>query len=225
VNGRDTGETAGAVKAKDGLPAWIAPERAAVLVIDMQTDFASEKGALGGLVDLSAVGPALLAAERLTEAARAAGAPVVFIGLETQPETDSPAWRERMRRMGGDADAESGLCRKDSPGAAFVGPKPLAHEVQLFKTRYSGFHNTRLHEVLTALGVDTVVVCGLTTECCVDCTVRDAFHLDYHVFLVSDACAAYSPALHDGALLSLEANCAMLITVEEAAKAWSQAHV
>jgi ureidoacrylate peracid hydrolase len=65
-----------------------------------------------------------------------------------------------------------------------------------------------------------VVVCGLTTDCCVDCTVRDAFHLDYHVFLAADACAAYDSRLHGAALQSLETNFAILAPTEEIIAAW-----
>ncbi len=210
--------------AADGLAAWIAPGRTALLIIDMQVDFASPEGALGKAGrDLAAVPAALAAAERLAEAARAAGVPVIFVGLMTDAALDSPAWAERMRRRGGDPDAESSLCRIGTHGAAFVGPQPLAGEPVVPKLRYSGFFGTDLDARLTALGVDTLVVCGLTTECCVDCTVRDAFHLDYHVFLAADACAAYEADLHAGALKALELNCAILAPTADVVAAWAEA--
>jgi ureidoacrylate peracid hydrolase len=128
-----------------------------------------------------------------------------------------------MRRLGGDPEADSGLCRAETPGAAFFGPTPRPGERVVFKTRYSGFHNTDLDAVLRGLKVDTLVVCGLTTECCVDCTVRDAFHRDYHVFIATDACAAYEPDFHGPALKSLEVNCAMLTDVDAVSTAWAEA--
>ena len=127
------------------------------------------------------------------------------------------------RRRGGDPDAESGVCRAGTIGAEFVGPIPLRGEPIVFKTRYSGFHDANLDAVLKGLGVDTIVVCGLTTECCVDCTVRDAFHRDYHVFVAADACAAYDPALHAGALRSLEINCAILAGTAGIVDVWTEA--
>lgn len=203
--------------------AWISPQRTALVVIDMQVDFASPEGALGRAgADLAAVGPALAAAERLAGAARAARVPVVFVGLQTSSPEDSAAWGERLRRRGGDPDAGSGLCRVGTRGADFVGPRPLAGETVIGKLRYSGFHRTDLDAALKRLGVDTLVVCGLTTECCVDCTVRDAFHLDYHVFIAGDACAAYAADLHEGALKSLELNCAIVTTAGEVAAAWGE---
>ncbi|MDP3384230.1 MAG: cysteine hydrolase, partial [Phenylobacterium sp.] len=149
--------------------------------------------------------------------------PVVFVGLFTRPETDSFSWRERMRRRGGDPDSDSGLCRAGEAGSDFYGPKPLPGEAVVEKARYSGFHDAPLDSVLKGLGVDTLVVAGLTTECCVDCTVRDAFHLDYHVFLASDACAAYEAEVHAASLKALELNCAILVETDQVITAWEEA--
>lgn len=212
------------VQADDGLATWIAPARTALVIIDMQVDFAAPEGRLGQWgVDLSTVPPALEKAEALADAARKAGAPVVFVGLFTRPETDSGAWRERMRRRGGDPDSDSGLCRADEVGSDWYGPKPLPGEAVVEKARYSGFHDAPLDSVLKGLGVDTLVVAGLTTECCVDCTVRDAFHLDYHVFLASDACAAYEAEVHAASLKALELNCAILVETDQVITAWEEA--
>ncbi len=205
----------------DGLKAWIAPSRTAVLVIDIQVDFASPEGALGAYVDMAVVQPAVAAAGRLVEAARAAGTPVIFVGLFTTPQTDSASWRERMRRRGGDPDNESALCRAGEVGSDFYGPRPLPGELVVKKTRYSGFGGTDLDARLKALGVDTLVVAGVTTECCVDSTVRDAFALDYHVFVAADACAAYETDLHDTSLKVMALNSAILTDTAEVAAAWS----
>lgn len=205
----------------DGLAAWIAPDRTAVVVIDMQVDFASPDGVLGQAgVDMDVVKPALAAAERLVDAARAAGTPVIFVGLMTRSDTDSLFWKERMRRRGGSPDADSGLCRAGEVGADFYGPTPAPGELVVPKIRYSGFYGTTLDAALKARGVDTIVACGLTTECCVDSTVRDAFHLDYHVFIATDACAAYEPDLHAGTLKTLDLNCAILVETDQVLAAW-----
>jgi ureidoacrylate peracid hydrolase len=207
---------------EDGLRAWIAPRRTALLIVDMQTDFAAPEGAMGRAgADLSATPAALAAAQRLADAARAASVPVVFVGLMTAPEDDSAAWAERMRRQGVDPVEELALCRAGTLGAAFVGPIPLVGEPVVAKLRYSGFFRTDLDAQLQRLGVDTLVIAGLTTECCVDCTVRDAFHLDYHVFVARDACAAYEPDLHEAALKSLALNCAIIVTTDAVVGAWS----
>lgn len=207
---------------RDDLAGWIAPGRTAVLIIDMQVDFAAPEGVLGGHgVDMSVVEPALAAAERLTDSARAAGVPVVFVGLFTTPETDSPAWNERMRRRGGDPEVDTVLCRAGQVGSDFYGPRPAPGELVVAKTRYSGFVGTDLDVQLRKMGVDTLVVAGLTTECCVDSTVRDAFDLDYHVFVAADACAAYEADIHAASLKVMELNSAILTTTDEVAAVWS----
>jgi ureidoacrylate peracid hydrolase len=145
---------------------WIAPHRTALLIVDMQADFGAPDGSVGRSgADMSAVTAALAGAERLAEGARAAGAPVIFVALQTSPEQDSRAWAERLRRIGGEPALELDLCRAGTPGAAFVGPKPEAGELVVPKLRYSGFFRTSLDAELRGRGVDTLVACGLTTDC------------------------------------------------------------
>ena len=207
----------------DDLAGWIAPGRTAVLIVDMQVDFAAPEGVLGGHgVDMSVVEPALDAAERLAQAARAVGVPVVFVGLFTTPETDSPAWNERMRRRGGDPEIDAVLCRAGEVGSDFYGPKPAPGELVVPKTRYSGFVGTDLDVKLKQMGVDTLLVAGLTTECCVDSTVRDAFDLDYHVFVAADACAAYEADIHAASLKVMALNSAILTDTAAVAAAWKR---
>ena len=207
----------------DDLAAWIAPNRTAVLVVDMQVDFASPDGVLGAFIDMGVVKPALAAAENLVADARAAGTPVVFVGLWTTPETDSAAWNERLRRRGGNPDVDAALCRAGQAGSEFYGPRPAPGEPVVRKTRYSAFVGTDLDQRLRDMGVDTLVVAGLTTECCVDSTVRDAFDLDYHVFVAADACAAYEVDLHEASLKVMELNSAILTDTAAIADAWKGA--
>jgi len=205
------------------LPEWIDPKRTALVPIDMQVDFGAPDGMLGKLgLDMTVAQAAVAQSEKLTAVARAAKVPVVFVGLQTRTEMDSRAWKERMRRRGSNADGDSGVCREGTYGAEFIGPKPLPGETVVGKLRYSGFYGTPLDTALKARGVDTLVLCGLTTECCVDCTARDAFHLDYHVFIASDACAAYEQDVHEAALKNLELNCAILASTSDIIKAWKK---
>lgn len=216
--------SAGAPVAAEGLADWITPSRTAVLIIDMQVDFAAPDGscALGGC-DMSAVPAALAAAERLALAARQAGALVVFPRLWTEPATDSVVWRERRRRMGQVREDGRYPCRAGSRGAEFYGPLPQPGELIVSKHKYSAFFGTDLDALLRERRVDTLVFAGLTTECCVDSSVRDACHLDYHVFIAADACAAYGEEMHRQTLAVLELNCAILTDVALVEAAWADA--
>jgi ureidoacrylate peracid hydrolase len=114
------------------------------------------------------------------------------------------------------------LCRADTPGAEFFGPMPVSGELVIGKLRYSAFSGDDLDAELTRRGVDTLIVCGLTTDCCVESTARHAFHLDYHVFVAADACAAYEPDLHRAALKSLDLNCAIVVDSDQVQAAWEE---
>lgn len=203
--------------------AWIAPGRTALLIVDMQVDFASPDGAAArDGADLSPVPAALAKAEQVADAARQAGVPVIFVGLCTRPETDSPAWRTLLERSGRDPDQAIAFCRAGSPGAAFYGPRPVPGDSVVWKTGYGGFFGTDLDARLKGLEVDTLVVCGLTTECCVDQTVREGFQRGYQMFVVQDGCTAYDAELHAHTLRVLAANCALLTDGASVCRAWSQ---
>jgi ureidoacrylate peracid hydrolase len=202
-------------------PDWIAPSRTVVLVVDMQADFASPGGAMARAgLNLSDIPAALDGAARLVATARAAGAAVVFAGLCAELGA-SAAWAVRAHRLG--LASAGPVCSDSDGGGAFVGPRPREGDLVVRKPRYSAFFATDLDHQLKARGVDTLLVVGLTTECCVDSTVRDAFQLDYQVFVVADACAAYERDLHLAALRALELNCAILVDVDDVAKAWRRA--
>jgi len=59
----------------------------------------------------------------------------------------------------------------------------------IYKTRFSGFFETELHEVLQGLGIRTLIFTGCTTSVCVESTLRDAFFRDYQCILLEDCVA------------------------------------
>jgi ureidoacrylate peracid hydrolase len=198
---------------------WIAPARTALLLVDMQVDFASPDGALGrNGADMTAAQAAIRNAAMLADAARAAKVPCLFARLITTPSDETGTLQEWKARRGHEKDPL--LCREGTRGAEFVGPQPLAGEAVFTKSRYDAFAGTNLDAHLRGLKRDTLVIAGLTTECCVDSTARDAFERDYHVFIAADAVAAYEKDLHDAALKALELNCAILASSADIATAW-----
>ena len=199
---------------------WIAPARTALLLIDMQVDFADPQGGLGlDGYDMTAPQAAVQQAGLLADAARAAGVACVFVRLITRPEDETSFLTEWKNRRGA---KDRPLCRQGSWGAEFVGPQPKGGEMVFSKKRYSAFHGTGLDAALRGLGVDTLVVAGLTTECCIDAAVRDAFERDYHVFVVDDATACYDPALHQAALKALSLNCAFQVSAQDVRDSWNK---
>jgi ureidoacrylate peracid hydrolase len=198
---------------------WIAPARTALLLVDMQVDFASPDGALSQAgTDMDMAEAAICNAMMLADAARAAGVPCLFVRLIIRDGDETAMEREWKTRRG--LEAEPPLCREGTRGADFVGPQPLTGEAVFSKRRYDAFSGTGLDAHLREAGRDTLVIAGLTTECCVDSTARHAFERDYHVFIASDAVAAYEKDLHDGALKALGLNCAILASSAEIMASW-----
>jgi len=197
---------------------WIAPKRTALLVIDCQVDFGASDGEMARRgCDMTAPQAALQKAQELVDAARAAGTEVVFVRLITNAAAESAVIREARARQ---SDDGPDLCVEGSHGADFVGPQPLATETVISKKRYSVFVHTGLAGQLHAQGIDTLVLAGLTTECCVASSAWDGFEQDFHVFIAADACAAYEPDLHSHALKALAASGAVVADSAEFARFW-----
>ena len=198
---------------------WIAPRRTALLLVDMQVDFAKPDGAMGKSgKDLSMAEAALRNAVLLADAARAADVPCLFARLITRESDETDLLREWKKRRGTEDDAP--LCQEGTRGADFVGPRPRDKEAVFSKSRYDAFSGTGLDAHLRGLKRDTLVIAGLTTECCVESTARHAFEKDYHVFIAADAVAAYERELHDAALKALELNCAIPVASADIMAAW-----
>jgi nicotinamidase/pyrazinamidase len=79
-----------------------------------------------------------------------------------------------------------------------LNPKPT--DIILPKRRFSAFFKTDLDQTLRTLGVDTIVVTGITTEVCVLMTVVDGLSHDFSAILLEDCCASRSKEFHQGCL-------------------------
>jgi len=188
----------------------IDPARTALLVIDIQRDFSAPGGFsdnAGG--DLSSMEPAIDAIQSIIPAARRAGLTVAFMRVVTRAATDPPVLLRLMARRGRPGGA--GLCRAGTEGADYYRVQPEPGDIEIEKIRFDSFIETALDAQLRARGIDTLIITGVSTDCCVDSTARSAFQRDYDVFVVADACAASSPHLHYGALAALERNVALLV--------------
>jgi ureidoacrylate peracid hydrolase len=178
------------------------PARTALLVIDAQVYFAAPSGVMARLgARLDAVPAALAQAIKLVDGARAAGVMLIFTRVISDPNRNPViGWRG---------------------GADFVAPLPEDGELVITKRLYSAFADTGLAEALEVGGIDTLLLCGLTTECCVQSTAWAAFERNLRVFIAVDACAAYDPPLHAAALKSLELSGAVLGNVADYVGFWN----
>lgn len=202
------------------VPDWVSPARTALVLIDCQMDFGAPDGEMARRgADMTAPQAALAKAQALVDAARAAGVAVVFVRLLNHPGSANRIEREAKQREG---DNEPDLCVEGTHGAEFIGPQPVAGEIIVSKTHFSAFGRTGLAEQLHAQEVDTLVLAGLTTECCVASSAWDGFERDFHIFIAEDACAAYEEDLHRHALKALAMSGATVATVVDFAAAWEK---
>lgn len=192
------------------LAEMIDPARTAILVVDVQVDFAAPDGTLGRKgVDLAPAAAAIDRMEQVIAAARGAGMAVGFIQVATREETDAGALQRLYARKGRPPAARA-ICREGTQGIEPYRLMPQHGDFIVRKRKFDAFHETDLLAILQLRGIGAVVMLGLTTDCCVDQSARSAFHHDFDVFVVSDACAAYSAALHLSALTAMEKNCVLL---------------
>ncbi len=199
----------------------ISPDRTALVIIDVQNDFAAPDGAAGSWgIDLAPVEAAIDQMEPIVARAREVGAAVYFVKVETTPETDSRALKQYFALSGQPPEAMA-ICRAGTPGADFYRILPQNGDLQITKRLFSAFVGTDFESQLRSQGIDTLLLIGMTTECCIDCTARDAFHRDFSVFIVADATAAYDGALHQSSLCILSKNCASITDAETVLSCWN----
>jgi nicotinamidase-related amidase len=87
-------------------------------------------------------------------------------------------------------------------------------DIIITKTRYSALEGTGLLEILRDKGVDTVVICGVMTNVCVETTARDAFMKDFQPIVVDDACAGKGREYHAASILNLSYAFAVIETTQ-----------
>ena len=179
----------------------------ALVVVDMQRDFLDPEGYFGALGhDPSGCRAALPGCVTLLETARAAGLFVVHTRQGYRPDLmDLPAHKAwRTERNGVPIGSNGPLGRllvRGEPGWQIVPDlAPREGEAVVDKSANGPFHDTDLDTILRVRGIRHLVVCGITTDCCVHCTIREANDRGYHSLLVSDACGSGDARAHEAAV-------------------------
>jgi nicotinamidase-related amidase len=178
----------------------------ALIVIDMQRDFA-EPGGFGESLgnDVSHVTAIVSGVKRLIEGFRAAGLPVIHTQECHRPDLSDlpPAKRNRgtpTLRIG-DVGPMGRILISGEPGTAIL-PElaPIDGEIVIEKPGKGAFYATPLGETLKARGIEQLVFAGVTTEVCVQTTMREANDRGYECLLVEEATASYFPHFKQAAL-------------------------
>lgn len=187
------------------------PSSTALLMIDFQRDFVDPGGfgeALGNDVSLlrAAVGPS----QRVLAAAREAGLLVIHTREGHRPDlADCPPSKLARGRLDAGIGADGPMGRilvQGEYGHDLVDElKPIPGEPVVDKPGKGAFYATDLDAILRNQGIRHLVVCGVTTEVCVQTTVREANDRGYECLVLSDCVASYFPEFQRVALDMIKA--------------------
>ena len=174
--------------------------RPALIMIDFCQAYFEPGNALYSEVD-----EALESALRVRTAARAAGVPVVLTNVVYHPTGfDGGRFYEKAMPL------KNFL--KGSPMGAFgPGLEPFDDELVVSKQYPSAFFGTSLASTLTAAGIDSVILTGLTTSGCVRATCVDAMSHGFRTAVVAEACGDRHAAPHEANLFDMNAKYADVV--------------
>ncbi|WP_127480180.1 cysteine hydrolase family protein [Nocardioides pantholopis] len=192
----------------------------ALLVIDMQNGFLDAEGSMARIgMPHEALQPAVAGCERLVRAARTAGVPVIYTRYVYQPGyADGGLLPHALMPQMTEVDA---LITGTWDAEIVPALTPQAGEVVIDKARPSSFYGTSLEPVLTSQGIRSLVLCGVTTNICVETTARDAGQRDYRVHVATDAVAEYDQNRHEVALSTIGFTFGWLTSVDDVEAAWA----
>jgi nicotinamidase-related amidase len=205
-------------------PVSIDVDRTALVIIDMQRDFLEPGGfgeALGNDVSRlnAAVGPCMA----LLESARDNGLFVIHTREGHRADmADAP--KAKVERGApslriGDSGPMGRILIRGEPGHDIVPDLyPRPGESVIDKPGKGAFFATDLHLILQNRGIENLIVCGVTTEVCVNTTVREANDRGYRCIVPSDCCASYFQEFHDVALRMIKAQGGIFGWVSDSAR-------
>jgi allophanate hydrolase len=191
------------------------PESTALLIIDMQRDFLER----GGYGELQCANDEIFASVRkivpqtqeVLKAARELGLHVIHTREGHRPDlSDLPASKRLRQKFSpsgqhtigiGDQGPMGKLLIRGEPGHGIIDDlKPFPGELVIDKPGKGSFWDTTLHRALLARGVTHLLIAGVTTECCVNATFREASDRGFECCVLTDCTAGFDSAFVDATL-------------------------
>lgn len=188
----------------------------ALIVIDMQRDFA-EPGGFGASLgnDVGRITKIVPDVKRLIEGFRTAGRPVIHTMECHKPDLSDlpPAKRNRGNPALkiGDEGPMGRVLISGEPGTAILSElAPVEGEVVIEKPGKGAFYATPLGDILKDKGIEQLVFAGVTTEVCVQTTMREANDRGYECLLAEEATESYFPEFKSAAIAMIKAQGAIV---------------
>lgn len=183
----------------------------ALVIIDMQRDFL-EPGGFGEMLgnDVTQLGSIVPTLEELLDFCRQKGLTIIHTLEGHQPDLSDCPPSKRKRGKGsltiGDEGPMGRILIRGEPGNTII-PElaPLAGEIVIPKPGKGAFYATELQEILQKRGITHLLFSGVTTEVCVQTTMREANDRGYECLLVEDCTASYFPKFKQATLEMIRA--------------------
>ena len=178
------------------------PAHTALMVIDMQRDFLER----GGMCDVFGENTAAMRAivprlKRVLHASRKSRLTVIHTREGYAPDLSDMHGLKR-ERYGSPSQGPLGrFLIRGEPGHETISELfPLPEETVIDKPGFGSFYRTDLVQHLTRQKITHLIITGVTTQCCVHSTLREAVDRGFYCLTLADCCAAIDQALHDMAI-------------------------
>lgn len=189
----------------------LVPAKCALLIIDMQRDFL-EPGGFGEMLgnDVSQLRRTIEPNKALLAAFRKAGLTVMHTREGHRPDLSDLPPAKKVRGHGakriGDVGPMGRILIRGEPGQDIIEELyPLPGEPVIDKPGKGAFFATDLHAILQNLGITQLVVTGVTTEVCVNTTVREANDRGFECLVPEDCVGSYFPIFQEMGLKMIKA--------------------
>ncbi|MRT10736.1 hydrolase [Enterobacteriaceae bacterium RIT711] len=176
--------------------------RTALVIIDLQEGILPFAGGPHSAQDVVA------RSAKLAEKFRANGAPVIMVRVGWSKD-----FAEALKQP---VDAQAGA--HALPENWWVYPQALGKkdtDIEVTKRQWGAFYGTDLELQLRRRGIDTIVLCGISTNIGVESTARNAWELGFNLVIAEDACSAASSEQHQGSMTNIFPRIGRIRSTEE----------
>ncbi len=178
-------------------------QKTAFVSIDLQKGITSFSAAPNNATDV------IMNAAKLADAFRKSGSPVVLVNVSSKdgkdmlaPVADQQGWRNAGKRPDDWAELVPELNRQES-------------DMLITKRQWGAFYGTELDLQLRRRKIDTIVICGISTNIGVETTAREAYQHGYNIVIAADACTAMTLEEHEHSMKYIFPRIARVRTTEE----------
>ncbi len=160
------------------------------------------------------------------EASRKVKLPIIYVRTIHICENNwslSDVFLEQQRRVGKAKYFDCAPLEEGSWGAEFYkGIKPLSGEAVITKHRYDGFWGTNLELLLKSKRIRTIIATGVSTNCCVEATVKSGFMRDYYMVVPKDCVSTTTLEKQENTLKSIDFFIGQVTTSSDIINCWQK---